>query len=414
VRARGAASHQARVPEVMSAAKALAKAAKAAYRYCMKGVGDPPTGFFEPLNVSAYVTWLAVLLALLDTPSGSLAGWERQWSEGLLAAFLLAFVGTRVPSWLRSDWRPYALLIFQAVLALGLCMIWRRHAAVPVLTIIVVAECALLLRAPALVASVVTLNAGLWWVLDFVWREDRPADDLLIYIGFQIFAAVAVWYARRAKETATALRETNAHLLATRSLLEESARDHERLRLARELHDVAGHKLTALKLNLSMLERDCGAGQLRALQVASRMATELLDDIRGVVAQLRMHDGMDLHDALSEIIAPFPQPPHIHLDMSQDARPENVAQAEALLRAAQEAMTNIARHSNADNAWLRLWRDGDTIRLLVSDDGHGAAELRESNGLRGMRERLGALGGSLRISRAAAGGVTLDVILPLN
>jgi signal transduction histidine kinase len=398
----------------MSAAKNIAEAAKAEYRYRMKTVGDAPTGFFEPLNVSAYVTWLAVLLALLDSSSGSLAGWERQWSEGLLAAFLLAFVGTRGPGWLRGDWRPYALLILQAVLALGLCMIWRRHAAVPVLTIIVVAECALLLRAPALVASAVTLNAGLWSVLALIWREDRPEADLLIYVGFQIFAAVTVWYARRAKETATALRETNAHLLATRSLLEESARDHERLRLARELHDVAGHKLTALKLNLSVLKRDCGAGQLPALQVASRLATELLDDNRGVVAQLRMHDGMDLHVALSEIVAPFPQPPQIHLDVSQDARPENVAQAEALLRAAQEALTNIARHSNAGNAWLRLWREGDAIRLIVSDDGNGASDLRESNGLRGMRERLGALGGSLQVSRAAAGGVALDVILPLN
>jgi signal transduction histidine kinase len=249
-------------------------------------------------------------------------------------------------------------------------------------------------------------------VLHFVWREDRPEADLLIYVGFQIFAAVTVWYARRAK--ATALRETNAHLLATRSLLEESARDHERLRLARELHDVAGHKLTALKLNLSMLERNCGAGQLPALEVASRLATELLDDIRGVVAQLRMHDGMDLHHALSEIVAPFPQPPQIHLEVSQDARPDNVAQAEALLRAAQEGLTNIARHSNAGNAWLRLWRDGDAIHLLVSDDGHGTSELRESNGLRGMRERLGALGGSLQVSRGAAGGLRLDVVLPLN
>lgn len=380
----------------------------------MKAVHDVPTGFFEPLNVSAYVTWLAVLLALLDSSSGTLAGWERQWSAGLLAAFLLAFIGTRAPGWPRSDWRPYALLILQAALALGLCILWRHHAAVPVLTIIVVAECALLLRASALVASAIVLNAGLWWVLDSIWREDRPAADFLIYVGFQTFAAVTVWYARRAKETATALRETNAHLLATRSLLEESARDHERLRLARELHDVAGHKLTALKLNLAMVERNCGAGLLPAVQVASRMATELLDDIRGVVAQLRLHDGMDLRDALNEIIAPFPRPLQIHLDLSDDARPDSVAQAEALLRAAQEALTNIARHSNADNAWVRLWRDGDAIRLHVHDDGHGASELRESNGLLGMRERLGALGGTLRVSRAVAGGVTLDVILPLN
>jgi signal transduction histidine kinase len=246
-----------------------------------------------------------------------------------------------------------------------------------------------------------------------VWGVDRSWVVLFIYAGFQIFAAITAWYSRRAQEAAAALQLTNAHLLATRSLLEESARDQERLRLARELHDVAGHKLTALKLNLALLQRD-GAPEMRpAVDVVARLATELLEDVRGVVAQLRQHDGMDVRQALTQLATSLPRPT-LHLDLQDGARVENVAQAEALVRAAQEALTNVARHANASNAWIRLHRDGGAIRLHVHDDGGGASVLREGNGLRGMRERVGALGGSVEVSRTAAGGVALDVVLPLT
>jgi signal transduction histidine kinase len=227
-----------------------------------------------------------------------------------------------------------------------------------------------------------------------------------------LFAALTAWYARRAEETASVLRETNAHLLATRSLLEESARDHERLRLARELHDVAGHKLTALKLNLTALERS-DSGAHPQIKVASQLATELLDDIRGVVAQIRQHDGLDLRQALMQLIAHLPSP-RIHLDVGADARVDNVAQAETLLRVVQEALTNIVRHAHADNAWIELRRDGDVVRLSIRDDGRGIVPLREGFGLEGMRERLALVGGSLEVSQAGGGGVALNITAPLS
>ena len=159
----------------------------------------------------------------------------------------------------------------------------------------------------------VALNVALWSIVAIVLEHVAAAwRFLLAYLGFQLFAALTAWYARRAEQTAEDLQQTNAHLLATRSLLEESARDHERLRLARELHDVAGHKLTALKLNLTALERSDDHGAQPSIKVASQLATELLDDIRGVVAQIRQHDGLDLRQALTQLIAPLPSP-RIHL-----------------------------------------------------------------------------------------------------
>ena len=181
---------------------------------------------------------------------------------------------------------------------------------------------------------------GTLWDFNGAWRI------ITAYAGFQVFATLTAWYARRADETARQLRETNAHLLATRSLLEESARDHERLRLARELHDVAGHKLTALKLNLTALQREAGGAP--NLDNAAQLATELLEDIRGVVAQFRQHDGLDIRAALEATARAAARaaeyPPR---DQRRRARWPAWRRRKHLLRVVQEAVTNVVRHAGA-------------------------------------------------------------------
>ena len=133
-----------------------------------------------------------------------------------------------------------------------------------------------------------------------------------------------------------------------------------------------------------------------------------------MVAQIRQHDGLDVRAALAQLIAPLPQPPRIHLQIDDDARADNVAQAETVLRVVQEAITNVVRHASAQNAWVEMRRDGASLRLQVRDDGRAALPLREGFGIAGMRERLAPLGASLDFSRRPQGGLALDVRLPLN
>jgi signal transduction histidine kinase len=373
-----------------------------------------PTGrwrFFKPFNLAAYITWLAILVALLSDPL--LAGAKRDLPLALLFGFLLAFVARGLLAENARFWRDYALISLEASIALLLCALWRGETIAAALTIIVIAQCAMNLPMPALIGAAVIVNAGLWYVFGAILERTWPWVPVLIYGGFQAFAALTAWYARSAQENAAALRQTNARLLATRSLLEESARDRERLRVARELHDVAGHKLTALKLHLAVLQRDASASVAGSVEIAARLASELLDDLRAVVAQLREHDGIDLRQALTQIVTLLPNP-RVHLDLADGARVDTVEQAEALIRAVQEALTNVARHAYADNAWISLRREGSTIRLHVHDDGRGTPPLQEGNGLKGMRERFAALGGTLQFSKAAAGGLALDLMLPLR
>lgn len=364
----------------------------------------------NPLNLAAYVTWFAVLFVLLSTPVDRFAGGHRELALVFLAVFLVAFVGKQLVCPGQPHWSDYPLLAVEALATLALCLVWPRDMA-PVLAIVFIADCAMVMGSVALIVTGVVFNSVLWYVVMTFWNFSHFWRVLLAYLGFQIFAALTAYYAKSAERTTKELQETNAHLMATRSLLEESARDGERLRLARELHDVAGHKLTALKLNLSALERGGEAAAPASVKVASQLATELLDDIRGVVAQIRQHDGLDLRQALAQLIAPLPSP-RIHLDLRDDARVDSVAQAETLLRVVQEALTNIVRHAGATNAWISLRREADVVRLSIRDDGRGVVPLREGFGLSGMRERLALVGGTLGISQSDTGGVALEITAP--
>ena len=126
----------------------------------------------------------------------------------------------------------------------------------------------MLLSAPVLIAVGIALNVALWIIAAMFWHMSQPSLFLIAYVGFPVVRGAHRLVRPARRTTANDLQQTNAHLLATRSLLEESARDHERLRLARELHDVAGHKLTALKLNLTALERNGEHGDAMSITVA--------------------------------------------------------------------------------------------------------------------------------------------------
>ncbi|HUQ09699.1 MAG TPA: sensor histidine kinase [Steroidobacteraceae bacterium] len=373
---------------------------------------SPLHRYLGAMNLAAYFTWSALMVLLIDSPERLLLH-SRAEAVVCLVAFMVVFLVKQAhDEHTGMSTTCGVLLAVEGALALLTNVFWAPFGYAPILVIMFMADCGMVLAPRALALVGVGVNAVFYAIAAGVWQLEGVWRIMLAYLAFQLFATLTAWYARRSQEIAAQLRETNAHLLATRSLLEESARDHERLRLARELHDVAGHKLTALKLNLTALQREGGGAP--AVDTAAQLATELLADIRGVVAQIRQHDGMDIRTALAQLIAPLPAPPVIHLDIRDDARVASVAQAEALLRVVQEALTNVVRHAEARNVWVELVRDGAQIKLSVRDDGKASLPLQEGFGLAGMRERVAALAGRLDISRAAQGGVALDIQLPLQ
>jgi signal transduction histidine kinase len=368
----------------------------------------------EPMNLAAYVAWAAIGFELWGThPSatGVLAQALLQPAQlALYLGFLVLFVGRQLLA-LRVS--ATILVVFaQAAVALSLATLAHASTA-PILLVIAFAQLAQLLSPRQLALSFAVIDLLLYCVFRFAWQASAPMMGTLLHASFQLFAIVAAWYAANAERSRDALAAANAELLATRSLLAESVRDSERLRLARELHDVAGHSLTALKLNLRALQRQPALAQDAQLALCARLADELLGDIRGLVQQMRLHDGVELGELVQRLAAPFPKP-RLHLQLDPGLRVPSLEQAEAVLRTVQEALTNAARHGGADNLYLHMHREGAQLRLDIRDDGRGAGgQLRFGNGLTGMRERLQAIGGGVEAEGGAQRGVQLSAWLPL-
>lgn len=373
---------------------------------------DAVRELFAPMSLAAYAAWLAAWMAGVgEAAASSTPGLVLRAS---LLLFLLLFMAEHLFS-ARLGRAGFLLLgTVLAFLALVATALAPRGAS-PILLVLLAALLAARLAWRELLLALFVVNLGLAYAIFGYWRAPPTAllISLLAYASFQLFAALVMRYAVQAEETGLRLREANAGLLATRELLSEGARDAERLRLARELHDVAGNKLTALKLNLAVLARDPRFAESTQPDVCMRLADELLGDLRALVERVRQDGGLDLREALAKLASPFPRP-RMHVEIAPDARALGLAQAEPVLRTVQEALTNAARHSHAQHLWVVLRRDGDALQLDIRDDGRGRGALRPGNGLRGMRERLEALGGELDVRRMETGGVQLQARLPAS
>ena len=369
-----------------------------------------------PLNLAGLLTWAAIGWEVVILGAGT-PGWRDSpapaaWLAALHLGYLLFFAAV-----LGHDDSPQpplarlrAFVLLQYMLAFAL-MALARSSTLPILLILCAVQVVHVWTPRQSAVVLVLVNLALYAIYSRVWGFPAPVIGVLMVGCFQAFAASAAWFGISAERARDALAAANADLLATRSLLAQGARDGERLRLSRELHDVAGHKLTALKLNLASLARDPRFSAEPQVALCARLADELLADIRGVVQQMRHDEGLALGPAISALASPFPRP-RMHLQIEPDARVGSLAQAEALLRTVQEGLTNAARHSQAGNLWVVLRREDGALRLDIRDDGRGRGELRPGNGLGGMRERLEAAGGGLSVQRTDTGGVHLQAWLP--
>jgi len=235
-----------------------------------------------------------------------------------------------------------------------------------------------------------------------------------IYTAVAMIGFVASLVSVQLAEEREAQRRLNSELRATRALLAESTRIAERMRIARELHDVIGHHLTALSLNLevaSHLSNESSAVHVRKAQSTARL---LLADVREAVSELRQDDAIDLTQALQSLIDGVPSL-HVHLTIPPRFSVEDPRRAQVLLRCVQEIITNTARHASARNLWLAFTYEEETLlSLCARDDGRGADDITPGNGLAGMRERLAEFGGSVTMESEIGQGFALSIRLPLG
>jgi signal transduction histidine kinase len=367
-----------------------------------------------PLALAGYLVWVTVAIGLWrETSHGTpLAGTTDRAIAGMCMLLFLAGFALRARGYAEHarDARNVASLFLMIVSALALLAL-GPSTFTPILLAVIAVAIGAIYPPRAAVTALVLLNLAFLAVLMTRWRNESPGFVLFIYGLFQAFALLTTLDRMRAQQKSRELREVNAQLLATRELLAESARDGERLRVSRELHDVAGHRLTALALNLELLAREAGVSQRREWLVSRALVTDLLSELSSVVASLRRHDGIDVREALRRIADAFPVP-RIHLDLEEHVRIDGAERADVIVSAGREGLTNAVRHANARNIWLSLNQDAKTLRLEVRDDGMYRGAHVMGYGLRGMQERVELIGGRLGTDKSPEGGFRLQVILP--
>jgi signal transduction histidine kinase len=236
----------------------------------------------------------------------------------------------------------------------------------------------------------------------------------MTYVGYSSFALVIGLVARQQAEAREEQRRLNSELRATRALLAESSRMSERVRISRELHDLLGHHLTALSLNLEVAGHLTEGRAQEHVRQSHTLAKLLLTDVREAVSEMRDEGTIDLAAAIRTLVDGVPAL-DIRLDLPEPLRIEDPDRAHVLLRCTQEIITNAVRHAGASTLWLSIARDAAEARIQARDDGRGVeGDTVQGNGLRGIRERLAAYGGRLDIITGRGQGFALDIRLPLE
>ncbi len=390
----------------------------------MKRIGLVQKSNF-PLLLVAYLTWGAVGAIWWSTT-------EREppivWAgTGLLLAFALLMALN--PDILPSPWRHLYLAV-QSVLAAGLLLMETRSwSATPILFFILSAFAMMIWpdrRFGWLWIGFFGLLTG--GILVFRWGWEKGLLTLLPYAGgyafFGVFAealARAEEAHRRTQELLGELQEAHHQLQAYASRVEELAVAEERNRLAREMHDALGHRLTVAAVQLEGAERLISQEPGRAAQMVRTARDEVrksLAELRETVAALRapLEAGIPLPEALRRLADHFRAATGLEVHLVLPPEPFDLPPAHhlTLYRAAQEALTNVQRHAQAGRVWLVLTLHPDHITLLIGDDGQGFPPEAEKRGfgLRGLRERIEALGGTLHLEERPGGGAQLHIALP--
>lgn len=213
-------------------------------------------------------------------------------------------------------------------------------------------------------------------------------------------------------ERHTAERERDAERLRVDNVrIEQLATAAERERIARDLHDLLGQSLTSLVVraqlvqSLSRVDPGDAAAQAARLEESARDALRQLRTAVGGLSQISLTDEVDT--AVRGLQAAGVQ---VVSDIPGHAAPSPLVER-SLALALREATTNVIRHSRARNCRIVLSRDGKDWRLDVDDDGQGGV-FAEGHGLRGMRERITAIGGQVRHSGSRTRGTRVTVTVP--
>jgi signal transduction histidine kinase len=247
-------------------------------------------------------------------------------------------------------------------------------------------------------------------LLDVWLGKTFEYTEMIVYSTFNVLALLISYRLIAERKAKIESEQLVRELKATQVLLSATTKRDERIRIARDLHDVLGHQLTALSLQLEVASHVKEDEKQRHIQQAKAISGLLLSDVRETVSEIRLKKDLELRESLTALTEGLPGL-KVDLIMDLDDSLVDARQGEVIFRCVQEALTNTTKHANASHCKIRLSDDGRHLVLSVEDDGNDDTEIKPGNGLAGMAERVAKIDGQLNYQNTPEGFV-LTVKLP--
>jgi signal transduction histidine kinase len=351
---------------------------------------------------------------------GTLGAAHRQSDRHDLDALAVGLVLAGPIALLRVRQHPVPVLWFVSAVTLGYLL--RGYPYGPVFISLAVAVlCAVALghRLAAWLA-VGGVLAGHWSLRGVFRDEPWSWGQFFGVCAWALLLLAAGEVIRVRRERAQAARRVRAET-------ERRQANEERLRIARELHDVVAHHMSLINVQagvaLHLVDRKPEQAQT-ALMAIKDASKEALVELRALVGVLRdeteaaPRSPASMLDSLDDLVE---RSAHAGLTVRKvvegEVRRLPASVELAAFRIVQEAITNVVRHSGAQHADVRLDYRADVLSVRIDDDGRGgprAHAMEPGSGLRGMHERAAALGGRLTVGAAPSGGVRIEAVLPVG
>ncbi|MFT6732898.1 MAG: two-component system sensor histidine kinase DesK [Polaribacter sp.] len=260
---------------------------------------------------------------------------------------------------------------------------------------------------------ITSLVVILWNLIDWIlWENEGIIYSALLYYTFHIFAVSMTVNAITAEKEKERAEELNKQLESTQLLLNEASRQNERTRIARDLHDLLGHHLTALLINLQVAEHTSQGDAKENIIKCHSLAKLLMSDVREAVSSLRENQLLNFEYMLDKMIGAVPSLT-FNIDIQYDFELDDIDIAKQLLNCIQEAITNSLKHSHAKQFFITISKNKKNLLVLMKDDGSSENPLTIGHGLTGIAERIQILGGKADFN-TSSGALEIDICIPEN
>lgn len=371
------------------------------------------------------ITWVGITQAPLQT-------WQGVVNVALYGLFLVQFILIATDIVPHKDIRLRRLATLTMPLIVFGLMLTANNALLPIFLVIWASLLPEFFNRRQAIAQLLLANLIYYVLLQWQFHHQSHVFTIVIYLGFQLFAYSSSQARLSERKSRLIQEQLNQQLIATRALLSQASEQQERLRISRDLHDILGHQLTALSLQLEVLSHQAPDELKPQVNQSKTLAKELLESIRAVVRAQRVQVGLDLVPPLEALMSRLSG---VTLTCKGIKPLQSAELTQALLLVLLEGISNAVRHGKANQLQLSMEDAHGALILQLSDNGMGLTRGATRNisakngtglngtelsgtglngtGISGMQERLQPFNGTLELrANDSAPGCQLTLTLP--